>query len=40
VQAILADRNRPIDLIRLTHANGQLYSFNLLSVGLPPMSAR
>jgi diacylglycerol kinase family enzyme len=33
VQAILADRNRPIDLIRLTHANGQLYSFNLLSVG-------
>jgi diacylglycerol kinase (ATP) len=33
MQALLANRKRPIDLIRLTHANGQLYSFNLLSVG-------
>lgn len=33
MQAILADRKRPVDLIRLTHAGGQIYSFNLLSVG-------
>src|SRR5580693_6702713 len=33
LQAMLADRKRPIDLIRLTHAGGQIYSFNLLSVG-------
>jgi diacylglycerol kinase (ATP) len=33
LQAILADRKRPIDLIRLTHSRGQIYSFNLLSVG-------
>jgi diacylglycerol kinase (ATP) len=33
VQAILADRKRPVDLIRLTHSGGQIYSFNLLSVG-------
>jgi diacylglycerol kinase (ATP) len=33
LQAILANRKRPIDLIRLTHAGGQIYSFNLLSVG-------
>ena len=33
MQAILANRKRPIDLIRLTHAVGQIYSFNLLSVG-------
>jgi len=33
LQAILADRKRPVDLIRLTHAGGQIYSFNLLSVG-------
>src|SRR5882724_8423689 len=33
LQAILADRKRPIDLIRLTHGTGQIYSFNLLSVG-------
>ena len=33
LQAILADRKRPVDLLRLTHADGQIYSFNLLSVG-------
>ena len=33
LQAILADRKRPVDLLRLTHAGGQIYSFNLLSVG-------
>ena len=33
LQAILGDRKRPVDLIRLTHAGGQIYSFNLLSVG-------
>jgi diacylglycerol kinase (ATP) len=33
LQAILADRKRPVDLIRLTHTGGQIYSFNLLSVG-------
>jgi YegS/Rv2252/BmrU family lipid kinase len=33
IQAILENRKRPIDLIRLTHASGEIYSFNLLSVG-------
>ena len=33
LQAILAGRKRPVDLIRLTHASGQIHSFNLLSVG-------
>jgi diacylglycerol kinase (ATP) len=33
LQAILAGRKRPVDLLRLTHAAGQIYSFNLLSVG-------
>jgi diacylglycerol kinase (ATP) len=33
LQAILANRKRPIDLLRLTHAAGQIYSFNLLSLG-------
>jgi diacylglycerol kinase (ATP) len=33
LQAILADRQRPIDLLRLTHTRGQIYSFNLLSIG-------
>jgi len=33
LQALLAGRKRPIDLLRLTHATGELYSFNLLSVG-------
>ncbi len=33
LQAILANRKRAVDLIRLTHAGGHIYSFNLLSVG-------
>jgi diacylglycerol kinase (ATP) len=33
LQALLENRKRPIDLIRLTHASGEVYSFNLLSVG-------
>jgi len=32
-QAILQNRKRAIDLIRLNHATGEIYSFNLLSVG-------
>src|SRR6516225_387264 len=33
IQALLAGRIRSVDLLRLTHAGGQIYSFNLLSVG-------
>jgi len=33
VQALLEGRTRPIDLLRLTHTQGQIYSFNLVSVG-------
>jgi diacylglycerol kinase (ATP) len=33
MQALFEGRTRPIDLIRLTHAAGEIYSFNLLSVG-------
>ncbi|GAC1663152.1 MAG: diacylglycerol kinase family lipid kinase [Candidatus Acidiferrum sp.] len=33
LQAVLDGRTRPIDLIRLRHAGGEIYSFNLLSVG-------
>jgi diacylglycerol kinase (ATP) len=33
MQALLEDRKRPVDLIRLTHATGEIFSFNLLSVG-------
>ena len=32
-QAILDNRTRGIDLIRLNHATGEVFSFNLLSVG-------
>jgi len=32
-QAILENRKQPIDLIRLHHARGEIYSFNLLSIG-------
>ncbi|HEX2665126.1 MAG TPA: diacylglycerol kinase family protein [Candidatus Acidoferrum sp.] len=32
-QAILENRRRAIDLIRLNHATGEIFSFNLLSVG-------
>jgi YegS/Rv2252/BmrU family lipid kinase len=31
--ALLANRTRPVDLIRLTHASGEIVSFNILSVG-------
>ena len=33
MEALIAGRSRPIDLIRLTHSAGELYSFNLLSLG-------
>jgi len=33
MQALLENRKRNVDLIRLTHAGGEVYSFNLLSVG-------
>src|SRR5438445_8250081 len=33
LQALSEGRKRPVDLIRLTHAGGEIYSFNLLSVG-------
>ena len=33
LQALLENRKRSVDLIRLTHARGEVYSFNLLSVG-------
>ena len=33
MQALFEGRTRAIDLLRLTHAAGEVYSFNLLSVG-------
>jgi diacylglycerol kinase (ATP) len=33
MQALLENRKRSVDLIRLTHAAGEIYSFNILSVG-------
>jgi diacylglycerol kinase (ATP) len=33
LQAILEGRTKAVDLLRLTHASGVVYSFNLLSVG-------
>jgi diacylglycerol kinase (ATP) len=33
MQALVANRKRSVDLIRLTHAAGEVYSFNLLSIG-------
>jgi diacylglycerol kinase (ATP) len=33
LQALMEGRSRSVDLIRLTHAKGEVYSFNLLSVG-------
>jgi diacylglycerol kinase (ATP) len=33
LQALMERRTRPVDLIRLTHAAGEVYSFNLLSIG-------
>src|SRR6516225_246101 len=33
VKALLADCRRPVDLLRLTHSTGEVYSFNILSLG-------
>ena len=33
LRALLAGHKRAVDLIRLTHANGEIYSLNLLSIG-------
>lgn len=33
IEALAAGRKRSVDLIRLTHAKGRVYSFNVLSVG-------
>jgi len=33
IQALIEGRTRSVDLLRLTHAAGQIFSFNLLSVG-------
>ncbi|MGH9675727.1 MAG: diacylglycerol/lipid kinase family protein [Candidatus Acidiferrum sp.] len=33
LKALLEGRTRPVDLLRLTHASGEIYSFNLLSIG-------
>jgi diacylglycerol kinase (ATP) len=33
MQALLEGRTRSVDLLRLLHATGEIYSFNLLSVG-------
>jgi diacylglycerol kinase (ATP) len=33
MQALVEGRTRTVDLLRLTHAAGEIYSFNLLSVG-------
>jgi len=33
LDALFANRTRPVDLVRLTHASGKIYSFNILSVG-------
>jgi diacylglycerol kinase (ATP) len=33
MQALLEGRTRTVDLLRLTHARGEIYSFNLLSMG-------
>src|SRR5260370_19340709 len=33
LQALLECRTRTVDLLRLTHAAGEIYSFNLLSIG-------
>ena len=33
IQSLLENRKRPVDLIRLTHATGEVYSFNILSIG-------
>jgi len=33
LEALLENRTRPVDLLRLTHSQGEIFAFNLLSVG-------
>jgi YegS/Rv2252/BmrU family lipid kinase len=33
IQALLENRKRPVDLVRLSHSTGEIYSFNILSIG-------
>ena len=33
LQALVESRTRSVDLLRLTHASGEIYAFNLLSIG-------
>ena len=33
LQALIENRTRPVDLLRLTYSKGEIYAFNLLSVG-------
>lgn len=33
MRALLEGKTRPVDLIRLTHAQGEIYSINILSIG-------
>jgi len=33
LRALLESRTRPVDLVRLTHSTGELYSLNILSLG-------
>ena len=33
LQALVENRSRAVDLLRLTHSSGEIYSFNLLSMG-------
>src|SRR5262249_3799647 len=33
LRAMLAGRTRPVDLVRLTHAAGEIFSLNILSFG-------
>src|SRR5260370_31701262 len=33
LQALLQNRKRPVDLLRLTHSKGEIFAFNLLSLG-------
>jgi len=33
IQALLAERSRPCDVLRLTHQEGEIYYINLLSIG-------
>jgi len=33
LQALLENRTRPVDLLRLTHSKGEIYAINLLSIG-------